>query len=149
MEEIYSFAGNPLDRASQRRQDAGWVASLLENPQSRLLPLDGLKPQIRDASAVTLDWQSLARWRPVIDGGNTLIFLGLRDGLAYFALDATGAQIPCHGEGVTMDARAAAPLIRLHRQRLERLAERENNQDESGSTKQYGGRQQGPVHACT
>ena len=32
MEEIYCFAGNPLDRVSQRRQDAGWVASLLEDP---------------------------------------------------------------------------------------------------------------------
>jgi NAD+ diphosphatase len=111
MEEIYCFAGNPLDRASQRRQNAGWVESLLENSQSRLLPLDGLKPQIRDGGAVALDWQSVARWRPVIAAGNTLIFLGLRDGLAYFALDATGAQIPCHGEGVTMDARAAAALI--------------------------------------
>ena len=47
MEEIYCFAGNPLDRVSQRRQDAGWVASLLEDPATRLLPLHGLKPQIR------------------------------------------------------------------------------------------------------
>ena len=39
MEEIYCFAGNPLDRVSQRRQDAGWVASLLDDPESRLLPL--------------------------------------------------------------------------------------------------------------
>ena len=47
MEEIYSFAGNPLDRVSQRRQDAGWVGSLLEDPATRLLPLHGLKPQVR------------------------------------------------------------------------------------------------------
>ena len=111
MEEIYCFAGNPLDRASQRRQNAGWVASLLDDPQSRLLPLDGLKPRMREAGAVALDWQSVGPWRPVIDAGNTLIFLGLRDDRAYFALDATGAQIPCHGDGVTMDARTAAPLI--------------------------------------
>ena len=42
MEEIYCFAGNPLDRVSQRRQDAGWVASLLEDPATRVLPLHGL-----------------------------------------------------------------------------------------------------------
>jgi NAD+ diphosphatase len=111
MEEIYCFAGNSLDRASQRRQDAGWVASFFEDPKSRLLPLHELKPQVLKASAAALDWQSVARWRPLIDAGNTLIFLGLRDGQAYFALDATGAPLPCHSEAVTMDARTAAAII--------------------------------------
>jgi NAD+ diphosphatase len=111
MEEIYCFAGNPLDRVSQRRQDAGWVASLLEDPTSRLLPLHGLKPQIRHSSAAALDWQSASPWRPLIDSGNTLILLGTRDGHAYFALDATSAEVPADGDGVLMDARAAAPMI--------------------------------------
>jgi NAD+ diphosphatase len=111
MEEIYCFAGNPLDRASQRRQDPSWVASLLDDPQSRLLPLHGLKPQMRHASAAALDWQSPASWRRLIDAGNTLIFLGLRHGRAYFALDASETQLPADGEAETMDARAAAPLI--------------------------------------
>jgi NAD+ diphosphatase len=111
MEEVYCFAGNPLDRVSQRRQDAGWVASLLDDPQSRLLPLHGLKPQIRHGSAVVLDWQNVTPWRPLIDAGNTLILLGLRAGRAYFALDATGAEAPADGEPATMDARAAAPVI--------------------------------------
>ncbi len=48
MEEIYTFAGNPLDRVSQRRQDAGWIASLLDDPETRLLPLRELKPVVRD-----------------------------------------------------------------------------------------------------
>jgi NAD+ diphosphatase len=110
MEEIYCFAGNPLDRVSQRRQDAGWVASLLQRPDTRLLPLHGLKPQIRHSSAVALEWQSVTPWRPVIDAGNTLIMLGIRDGRAYFALDATSAE-PRDGDVATMDARAVAPLI--------------------------------------
>jgi NAD+ diphosphatase len=111
MEEIYCFAGNPLDRASQRRQDAGWVASLLQDPKTRLLPLHALKPQIRHSSAVALDWQNVAPWRPLIDSGNTLILLGLREGQAYFALDATPAEIPPDGETVAMDARAVAPMV--------------------------------------
>ena len=78
MEEIYCFAGNPLDRVSQRRQDAGWVASLLEDPATRVLPLHGLKPQIRHSSAAALDWQSVGPWRPLIDDGSTLILLGIR-----------------------------------------------------------------------
>ena len=111
MEEIYCFAGNPLDRVSQRRQDAAWVASLLEDPSTRVLPLHGLKPQIRHSSAAALDWQSVAPWRPLIDDGSTLILLGMREDRAYFALDATSAEIPSDGDSVAMDARAAAPII--------------------------------------
>ena len=111
MEEIYCFAGNPLDRVSQRRQDTGWVASLLEDPESRMLPLHGLKPQTRHSSAVALDWQSVVPWQPLIDSGATLILLGVRDGRAYFALDATAAELPASGETAVTDARAAAAMI--------------------------------------
>jgi NAD+ diphosphatase len=110
MEEIYCFAGNPLDRVSQRRQDAGWVGSLLQHPDTQLLPLHGLKPQVRHSSAAALDWQSVAPWQPLIDAGNTLILLGVRDGRAHFALDATAAEPP-HEDAVIMDARAVAPMI--------------------------------------
>ena len=111
MEEIYCFAGNPLDRVSQRRQDAGWVASLLEHPDTRVLPLHALKPQIRHSSTAALDWQSVAPWRRLIAGGSTLILLGIREGCAYFALDATSSEMPPDGDSIAMDARAAAPMI--------------------------------------
>jgi NAD+ diphosphatase len=111
MEEIYCFAGNPLDRVSQRRQDAGWVASLIEDPATRVLPLHGLKPPVRRSSAAALDWQNVAPWRPLIDSGNTLILLGIRDGRAFFALDAGSTEVPGDNGSVVMDARAAAPMI--------------------------------------
>ncbi|HEY1430657.1 MAG TPA: NAD(+) diphosphatase [Stellaceae bacterium] len=111
MEEIYRFAGNPLDRVSQRRQDSGWVASLLEDPDTRVLPLHALKPQIRHSSAAALDWQSIVPWRPLIEEGSTLILLGTREGRAYFALDTTSAVTQHDGDSIAMDARAAAPLI--------------------------------------
>ena len=111
MEEIYCFAGNPLDRASQRRQNSGWVAALLDDPEARLLPLHALRPQIRHSSAAHLGWQSVAQWRPLIESGSTLIFLGLGDGRAYFALDATAAELPAGGDVTLMDARAAAALV--------------------------------------
>jgi NAD+ diphosphatase len=111
MEEVYCFAGNPLDRVSQRRQDGSWIASLLDDPASQLLPLHALKPQMRHSSAASLAWQKVAPWRQLIDDGNTLILLGLRDGRAYFALDATQAEVPTNDETTTMDARAAAAVI--------------------------------------
>ena len=111
MEEIYCFAGNPLDRVSQRRQDAGWVASLLEDPATRVLPLHGLKPPVCHSSAASLDWQSVAPWRSLIDSGNTLILLGIRDGGAFFALDAGSTEAASANGSVLMDARTAAPMI--------------------------------------
>jgi NAD+ diphosphatase len=111
MEEIYCFAGNPLDRVSQRRQDAGWVVSLLEDPATRVLPLHGLKPPVCHSSAALLDWQSVAPWRPLIDSGNTLILLGIRDGRAFFALDAGSTEAASDNGSVLMDARTAAPMI--------------------------------------
>ena len=48
MEDIYCFAGNPLDRASERRRDTEWVASLLADPAARILPLRDLRPLTRD-----------------------------------------------------------------------------------------------------
>ena len=111
MEEIYCFAGNPLDRVSQRRPDAAWVASLLENPTTRVLPLHGLKPPVRHSSAAALDWQNVGPWRQLIDGGATLILLGIGDDRAFFALDAGSNEGPSGNGGVLMDARAAAPVI--------------------------------------
>jgi NAD+ diphosphatase len=111
MEEIYCFGGNPLDRVSQRRQDVGWIASLLDDPATRVLPLHDLKPQVRHSSTAALDWQNVAPWRPLIDGGSTLIFLGTEGGRAYFALDATAAEAPPEGDIVAIDARAAASAI--------------------------------------
>jgi NAD+ diphosphatase len=107
VEEVYTFAGNPLDRVSQRRQDAAWLASLLENSETRLLPFCELKPIVADPSAPALDWQPLEPWREAIAHGATLVLLGIGDGRAYFALDA-GAE---PRNGATTDVRSLAAQI--------------------------------------
>jgi NAD+ diphosphatase len=111
MEEIYTFAGNPLDRVSQRRQDAAWIASLLDDPETRLLPFRELKPVVRDPSAAALDWQPVAPWRAAIDSGATLVLLGIGDGRAYFALDASSAPAAAAADGTTADVRSLATAI--------------------------------------
>src|SRR5262245_63773850 len=80
MEDIYCFAGNPLDRVSERRDDRDWIASLLGDPQTRVLALRDLKPFTRGTGAPALDWQPVGPWRGHIDSGAQLIFLGLGDG---------------------------------------------------------------------
>ena len=111
MEEIYCFAGNPLDRVSERRRDAGWIASLLEEPTTRLIPLRDLKPSIRNGGQMALDWQPVGPWRDVIAAGATLAFLGIAEGRAYFALDATGADQSADPATENIDVRTLAPLI--------------------------------------
>ncbi len=109
MEEIYCFAGNPLDRASERRRDTAWIGSLLDDPAARILALDDLRPLTRGSMSPVLDWQKVEPWRDRIKQGATLIFLGLDDKRPYFAVDASGADIAAESE--PLDARTLAPLL--------------------------------------
>ena len=111
MEETYCFAGNPLDRAGERRRDAAWVASLLDEPTTRLIPLRDLKPPIRNGGTIELDWQPVGPWRAEIEAGATLVLLGIARNRAYFALDASGADLPADPGTENIDVRALAPLI--------------------------------------
>jgi NAD+ diphosphatase len=111
MEDIYCFAGNPLDRASERREDREWIAKLLSEPDTRILPLRDLKPFTRGTAAPALDWQPVAPWRDHIDSGAVLLFLGLGDGRAHFALDATRASVGSDIDTELVDVRALAPAI--------------------------------------
>src|SRR5436190_8802192 len=110
MEEIYCFAGNPLDRVSERRRDTAWIGELLADPAARLLPLCDLRPLTRGTDKLELDWQPVAPWREPIERGATLIFLGLDDGRPYFAIDAGAAEV-AGGDREPIDARSLAPLL--------------------------------------
>src|SRR5712672_993388 len=111
MEEIYCFAGNPLDRASERRRDTAWIATLLGDPAARVLPLSELRPLLRKSDTTELDWQPVARWHEAIERGATLIFLGLGDSRPYFAIDAGPAEDGAGSNRELIDARSLAPLL--------------------------------------
>src|SRR5262249_1024775 len=111
MEEIYCFAGNPRDRVSGRRDDQACVGGLREDAETRILALRELKPFIRSGTSPVLDWQPVALWREQIAAGATLILLGLGDGRAHFAIDATGADITPDIDIEMVDVRALAPAI--------------------------------------
>lgn len=108
MEEIYCFAGNPLDRAAMRRQDAAWVAALIDDPESLVLPFVDLKPLVRDASPPQPDWRPIGEWRARIAAGAEAILLGVDERRAYFALDAGSSEPAVEA---TRDLRALAAEI--------------------------------------
>src|SRR5688572_15793413 len=111
MEDIYCFGGNPLDRASERRGNDEWIAALLGDPETRVLALRDLKPFTRGTATPALDWQPVAPWRDQIETGAPLIFLGLGEGRAHFAIDATGASIAPDIEIELIDVRTLAPAL--------------------------------------
>jgi NAD+ diphosphatase len=111
MEDIYCFGGNPLDRASERRGDREWIATLLADPNTRILALRDLRPFTRGTGTAALDWQPVGQWRDQIDAGATLLFLGLGDGRAHFAIDATGTSVASDIDTELVDVRALAPAI--------------------------------------
>jgi NAD+ diphosphatase len=111
MEDIYCFAGNPLNRMSERRRDKEWLAALLADPSSRMLPLYDLKPAIADIAQPALEWQPVERWRPLMDAGATCILLGVDEDRAYFAIDATGSDIGSNAAAENVDVRTLAPQI--------------------------------------
>ena len=112
MEDIYCFAGNPLDRVSERRRDKEWIGGLLADPESRILPLYDLKPAIHDMANPALEWQPLGPWQERIADGAMCIFLGVDDdGRAHFALDATGSDSASNASVENVDVRALAPLV--------------------------------------
>jgi NAD+ diphosphatase len=109
-----TFAGNPLDRASDRRVDAAWVAERLAAPESLGLALWNGKPLVEDASegGVRIAYVPARMVQALSGGAERLLFLGLWRDVAVFAVDLDGvadpAEGPLEGLGRFEDLRAIA-----------------------------------------
>ena len=110
MNRPHTFAGNPLDRAEHQRRDADWLAARERDPGSRLLPLRQLDVLLADEDPARLAWVS-GNASVGLEGPRFL--LGLRDGLAHFAVDVPeDANDLTHGdERRFVDVRTAATLL--------------------------------------
>jgi NAD+ diphosphatase len=114
------FAGNPLNRASEKRTDANWIESKRHEPSSLVLPVWRLEPFLLQED-MTTGTTALGLLRPeLVDGLTnreaTCIFLGLDGDRAVFALDvsAAGEEVntgPLAGLGYFRDARTAAQTV--------------------------------------
>ncbi|HEY9550562.1 MAG TPA: hypothetical protein VIR45_13780, partial [Kiloniellaceae bacterium] len=90
------YAGVPLDRADRLRGDAERLAALLHDPQCRVVPLWRNQHLIAaEAEAVVLrlaDLEGLLESPPPEWG--EAIFLGLREEVAYVAIDFSRLEEP-------------------------------------------------------
>jgi NAD+ diphosphatase len=112
MNEPIPFSGNPLDRASNLRRDAEWLATHRAHPASRYLAFYKLNAL---SSNGELLWLSSEQVSALIAEGAEPFFLGVRDEAAHFAVDVSHVEEPLEALGLQdvefADSRAAAARL--------------------------------------
>lgn len=105
------FSHEPLDRASGQRADPDWVAARLADPATLVLPLWRGDPLVRGERLAFLGAGAFGEFPP----DARRIFLGLLNGAACFAVDASAAPSPDAAPfadlGTYMPLREAAGLL--------------------------------------
>lgn len=109
-----TFAGNPLDRAGDLRNDPDWLAGREADPEAIALVLWEGRPLIEDhADGPRLAWLSLKHARDMVPDRD--IFLGLWKQAPVFAVEFEGsidpATGPVAGLGAFHEMREAAALL--------------------------------------
>ncbi len=93
------FAGNPLDRASDRRAQPDWIAEKLADPDSLALAMWNGKPMVESAKdgRQQIAYLRAALAREHAGGDENLLFMGLWKDTAVFAVEFDGAADPADG----------------------------------------------------
>lgn len=116
------FAGNPLNRASEKRLEANWIESRLHDPSSLIFPMWRLEPFLlgpeNSAPPIQLGLLKPGLTDTLAADGAPCIFLGLDGDRAVFALDISAAENPAKegplaGLGYFRDARAAGQMVSI------------------------------------
>jgi NAD+ diphosphatase len=94
-----TFAGNPLDRASDKRPDAEWIARQLASPDALAFPVWNGKPFVEPAKdgGMQIAYVPTRIAQELSEGREQLLFLGLWKETAVFAVDIEGDADPAEG----------------------------------------------------
>jgi NAD+ diphosphatase len=87
------FAGDPLDRADRERRDVGWIETQTLSTDSKFLPFWNMQILHKPGVPPTLGWLGPDVLAHLTPGAQPLL-LGVRDGVAHFALDVSGPDQP-------------------------------------------------------
>ena len=115
------FAGNPLNRASEKRTDANWIESKRHDPSSLVLPMCRLEPFLLEpdkSGAIELGLVRAEVVDSIAGPEAACVFLGLDGERAIFALDVSEAGDPGNVGplarlGYFRDARMAAQMVSI------------------------------------
>jgi len=112
------FTGNCFDRASHLRNDANWLAEQKQDPKSRFLPMHRLKALIQLGEGSRIDWRTTDEVQDYLNDESILIFLGLLDGIAHFAIDVSKIENPKappnENWGKFIDVRSISAQLNAH-----------------------------------
>ena len=87
----HTYSSNPLDRGYRERRDERWITDAAKDPTSRFLPVKDMDVLISQEPQDSLGW--LGHDDILRLGDDTrAIFLGLRERVAYFAMDISGHE---------------------------------------------------------
>jgi len=110
---LNTFAGDPLDRAGDLRNDPDWLAEQAANPDAVAMVLWEGRPLIEAGAAPRLAWWGLTHARTVVSDRE--LFLGLWKGAPCFAVEVEGSVDPAAGPlaglGVFHEMREAAAML--------------------------------------
>lgn len=81
------FANNPLSRINNEKDQSGLITAKRQNPDSLVIPLWRGDPLVANGAAGFLSVAALSEF----PAGTPVVFLGLKDGRAYFGADVSGA----------------------------------------------------------
>lgn len=110
-----TFAGNPLNRASERRTDVTWLTEQLNSDQALAIAIWNGKPFVENAKeggGLQIAYLPANMAEELSGGPERLLFMGLWKETAVFAVDLEGgadpAEGPLQGLGRFEDLRASA-----------------------------------------
>ena len=117
-----TFAGNPLNRDSERRGDEAFIAEKLADAESLAVALWNGKPLVEDVlndegqpTGVQIAYLRADMAQDLAGGSEKLLYLGLWKDIAVFAVDIEGAADPAEGPlqglGKFEELRAAAATL--------------------------------------
>ncbi|MGV8928721.1 MAG: NAD(+) diphosphatase [Brevundimonas sp.] len=110
---LNTFAGDPLDRAGDLRNDPDWLAGQAASPDAMAMVLWEGRPLIEDGKEPRLAWLGLTHARAVVPDRE--LFLGLWQGAPCFAIEVEGSVDPAAGPlaglGAFHEMREAAALL--------------------------------------
>lgn len=111
---LNTFAGNPLDRAGDRREDSEWLAAQASNPEALAMALWNGGPLVEEhPDGPRLAWLGLAHARTLSPGNE--IFLGLWKDAPVFAVELEDGSDPAEGRlkglGAFHGLREAAAML--------------------------------------
>jgi NAD+ diphosphatase len=99
MQEYIPFSGNPLDRAAILRRNDTWLVEQCTAVESRFLPFWRLNVLARETERTELCWLD-AGICDHLDDDADLLLLGVRDGVAHFAVDLSALADPIATIGI-------------------------------------------------